>query len=130
MDERSKGIDEEFEDLKQEMEDFQRERERVKAIVGRIGGVPRFNAKLFNILFAISVFTCLVLSLISRGTLRLAMLELATAALSIKLIYIIHNQARVNHFELWILSSLEWRVNELHKKIDTLKKKIENISLS
>ncbi len=129
MDEHIKGVDEEFEDLKQEMEDFQRERERVKAIVGKIGGVPRFNAKLFNILFATAVFTCLVLSLLSRGTLRLAMLELATAALSIKLIYIIHNQARVNHFELWILSSLEWRVNELHKKIDTLKKKIENISL-
>ncbi len=124
MDKHTTGIEEEFDDLKQEMEDFQKEKERVRAIVGKIGGVPTFNTKLFNILFAIAVFTCLVLSLLSRGTLRLAMLEMATAALSLKLIYIIHNQARVNHFELWILSSLEWRMNELHKKIDILKEKI------
>jgi len=130
MDDHTTGIEEEFEDLKQEMEDFQKEKERVKAIVGKIGGVPTFNTKLFNIIFAIAVFACLILSLLSKGTLRLAMLELATAALSVKLIYIIHNQARVNHFELWILSSLEWRINELHKKIDTLKKEIENLSLS
>jgi hypothetical protein len=32
-----------------------------------------------------------------------------------------HSQARVNHFQLWILSSLEWRLNEVVKEIDKVK---------
>jgi hypothetical protein len=79
--------------------------------------VPTFNTKLFNVIFAIAVLACLVISLMSTGTVRLAMLELGVVFISVKLIYIMHNQASVNHFELWILSSIEWRINEMFKKI-------------
>ncbi|MCD6413616.1 MAG: hypothetical protein J7L54_05685 [Elusimicrobia bacterium] len=116
------NLEQELNDLKQEMDEFQKEKERVRAIVGRIGGVPTFNATVFNIIFGIFILACLVISLLSKGTLRLATLELATAALSVKLIYIMHKQAKVNHFELWILSSLEWRINEIRKKLDDLQK--------
>ncbi len=108
---------EELDDLKNEIERFKRDQERVKNIIGKIGGVPTFHTKLFNIIFAVFVVGCLVISLLSGGTLRLAMIELAIAVLSLKIIFLIHNQARVNHFQLWILSSLEWRFNELVKEI-------------
>ena len=107
----------EMAELKQEIERFKQEQERVRAIVGKIGGVPTSHAKIFNIIFILFILTILAISLISGGTLRLAMVELAVAAISIKLIYLIHNQARVNHFQLWILSSLEWRLNEVYKEI-------------
>ncbi len=107
----------EMDDLKQEIERFIKEKERVRSIVGEIGGVPRTHAKVFNIIFIILIIVILIISLVSGGTVRLAMVELAVAALSVKLIYLIHNQARVNHFQLWILSSLEWRLNELCKEI-------------
>jgi len=114
---RNKQAEEELEDLRKEIDEFKREKERVKSIIGRIGGVPALNTKISNIIFIILIVACLAISIITKDTLRLVSLELATAVLSIKLIYIIHKQARVNHFQLWILSSLEWRLNEIMKLI-------------
>ena len=54
------------------------------------------------------------------------MIELATVTLSLKIIYFIHAQMRVNHFEFWILSSLEWRVNEIMKQLRHIRKQVEN----
>jgi len=115
--EQRKQAEEELEDLRKEIDEFKREKERVKSIVGQIGGVPVLNAKISNTIFIILIAACLVISIITKDTLRLVSLELATAVLSLKLIYIIHKQARVNHFQLWILSSLEWRLNEIMKLI-------------
>lgn len=123
MDEDKRQIEEEMEDLKEEMDAFQKEKERVRGIVGRIGGVPTFNTKTFNVLFATLVALCLVVSLFSGGMMRLVMIELAIAALSVKIIYLMHNQSRVNHFQLWILTSLEWRLNEILKAIKRDSKK-------
>jgi len=117
MEDREGQVEEGIADLRQEIEMFEKEKERVRSIVGKIGGVPTFNTKIFNIIFATLVLVCLAISLISGGVLRLAMIELAIAALSAKLIYLMHNQARVSHFPLWILSSLEWRLNEIIKTI-------------
>ena len=121
MEECTEKSNHEMDDLKQEIERFQKEKERVRSIVGEIGGVPRTYAKVFNIIFIILIIVILIISLFSGGTVRLAMVELAVTALSIKLIYLIHNQSRVNHFQLWILSSLEWRLNELCKEIKNQK---------
>jgi len=119
MNEKERQIEEEIDDLRQEVEDFKKEKERVRGIVGKIGGMPRFNTKTANISFAAMMLLCLAVSVITGGTLRLIMIELAVAILSFKIIYLIHNQGRVNHFQLWILSSLEWRINEI---IEELKK--------
>jgi hypothetical protein len=48
---------------------------------------------------------------------RWLMVEIATVTLSLKIIYLIHSQMRVAHFEFWILSSLEWRINEMMKQL-------------
>jgi len=113
--------DEEIADLKDEIENFKKEKERVKSIVGQIGGMPKFNTKIFNMVFMFLVFGSLLVSLVSRGTLRLAMVEVAIAAISVKLMFLIHKQSRVNHFQLWILSSVEWQLNEMMKIIRKLK---------
>ncbi len=107
----------EVEDMKKEIEKFRQEKERVRAIVGQIGGVPKFNTKAANIVFTVLVVVCLAVSLVTHGRLQWAALELAVAAISVKLVFLIHNQARVSHFQLWILSSLEWQLNELTKTI-------------
>lgn len=112
-----KNKEEELEDLRKEIEHFKEEKERVKAIVGHIGGMPSFDTKTHNILFVIFCVLCFVLSLFSHGKLQLAMIELAIAAVSVKLIFLIHWMSRVNHFQLWILSSMEWRMNEIIKTI-------------
>ena len=122
MEEKQKEVEREIADLKQEMENFEKEKERVRSIVGKIGGVPTFNTRLFNVIFVILVLGCLIVSLLTGGTLRLAMIEAAIALLSLKLVYLIHQQSRVSHFQLWILSSLEWRLNDVINAVRSDKK--------
>ena len=60
---------------------------------------------------------------IHSNAVRLVMIELATVALSVKLLYMMHCQAKVNHFQLWMQSSIEWRINEIIKMLREIKKK-------
>ncbi len=113
---------EEIEDLKRELEHFQQEKERVRAIVGKIGGVPQFRTNLINAIFVIVIVISVVISVIAGDKWRLWMIELTTITLSVKIIYLIHCEMKVNHFKFWILSSLEWRINEIIVLIKKLSK--------
>ena len=119
---RMDDFEEELDDLKKELENFQQEKERVRSIVGQIGGVPRFNTKLFNIIFIVVIIGSLGISFIGGREMRLIMIEVATVAISIKILYMMHCQSRVNHFQLWMQSSIEWRINEIMKMLRELKK--------
>ena len=115
--EEAQHLAEEVEDLRQEIARFKKEKEQVRAIVGQVGGVPAFNTTLFNAIFAVVIATCLVISLIGGGVLRLGMIEIAVTAVSLKIMFLIHKQGRVNHFQIWILSSLEWRLDQMMKEL-------------
>lgn len=108
---------EELEDLRKELEYFQEEKERVRAIVGKIGGVPKTQASVINALFVVIIVLSVIVSVVAGERWRWLTIEAATVTLSIKIIYLIHAQMRATHFEFWILSSLEWRINEIVKQI-------------
>ena len=115
---RKTEIKEELEDLKKELENFQQEKERVRAVIGQIGGVPKFHNMLFNWILIIATGICLVISLlVDHLSVRLLMIELASATVSVKIIYLMHCQMKVNHFKVWMLSSIEWRISELTKLV-------------
>ena len=113
-----KMVEEEIADLRHEIDLFRKEKERVRKIVGHIGGVPNLNTTTLNIIFAVVVTVCLAVSLLFENELvRLGMIELAVALVSVKLLILIHSQSKVNHLQLWILSSLEWRLDEIMKLV-------------
>ena len=122
MEQEHENFHDELKDLKEELEHFQQEKERVRAIIGKIGGVPKFRTKLINVIFIAVIAVSVFLSIVGGEKLRILMIELATITLSAKIIYLIHCQMRINHFEFWILSSLEWRLTELMRQIRQLKK--------
>ena len=124
MDDNFKKFEAEINDLKIELEHFEQEKERVRAIIGRIGGVPEFRTKVINILFFIILVVAGVVS-IFKEDLRLLMVELTTIMLSVKIMYMIHIQAKVNHFKFWILSAIELRVIEMMSLLKDLKKQQE-----
>ncbi len=128
-DQNNPDFNEEIEDLRNELARFKKEKERVRAIVGHIGGMPTENTKIWNIIFILVILATLVISLATEGGMRLAMVELAVTALSIKLLLLMNTQSRVNHFQLWILSSIEWRLNEIRKDLRGLAAKSEKNSL-
>jgi len=108
---------------KQSLEHFEQEKERVRAIIGSIGGVPQFRTKLINVLFIVIIIVAGGISVFSGDKLRLLMIELTMVMLSVKIIYMIHIQMRVNHFKFWILSAIEWRINEMTVQLKQLNKK-------
>lgn len=122
MENQHENYQDEISDLKMELEHFEKEKERVRAIVGKIGGVPRFGTKLINFLFIAIIIVAGVISIFSGEKLRLLMVELTTIMLSVKIIYMIHYQMRVNHFKFWILSAIEWRINEMMVRIKKMEK--------
>lgn len=111
----------EINDLKAQLEHFGKEKERIRAIIGNIGGVPKFSMKLINILFIIVIFATGLTSVLKEEW-RLLIVELTTIMLSVKIIYMIHVQARVNHFKFWILSAIELRVIEMMDLIKQLQR--------
>jgi hypothetical protein len=129
MNPKERHVEEEMADLKEEIDRFKEEKERVRSIVGKIGGMPTFHTKIFNIVFVTLIVVSLAISLVTgQPIVRLAMIELAVAALSLKLILLMNNQARVNHFQLWILSSVEWRLNEVVKAIEKERDEDQRVS--
>jgi len=106
---------EELDDLKKEIDNFQQEKERVRAIVGQIGGMPTFKHKFWNILFFALIIVCFAVSALTEGKFSILMIDIGLAALSVKLLVLMHYMSKVNHFQLWVLSSIEWRINELRK---------------
>lgn len=117
MEDKKTNLEEELDDLRKELENFQQEKERVRAIVGKIGGMPTFNIKLANYIFISVLVVSVIVSLIGGEKTRSLMIETAVIALSIKIIYMLRCQTKINHFILWVLSSIEWRLNELMKQV-------------
>jgi hypothetical protein len=117
-------LESELEDLKKELESFQKEKEKVRAVIGQIGGVPKFRTKLMNAIFITILALSVILSVILGEKWRTLMIEVATVTLSLKIIYLINCQVKVNHFKFWILSSIEWRLNDVKKQITNLRKEI------
>ncbi len=123
MTEQRREPQDEISDLKQALESFKEEKEQVRAIIGKIGGMPSFHTKLINGVFIAVILTAGVVSIVSED-LRLLMVELTTVMLSVKIIYLMHTQMRVNHFKFWILSAIEWRISEMMVEIKQLKKEL------
>ena len=64
MEKEYESIHDELKDLKEELEHFQQEKERVRAIIGKIGGVPIFRTKLINAIFIAVITVSVVLSIV------------------------------------------------------------------
>lgn len=121
--------------LQDELEHYRLEQEKVKQIVGSIGGAHQNQKhKIFNAVFLFIV----VVSFFMGGVLHYIpvtlSLELGVLLVSLKIAWMIHEQQKVNHFQFWILNSLEIRLNSLqtgsrrlHKDMVLLKEENEKL---
>ncbi len=109
--------------LENEIKEFLEEKERIRDIIGKIGGSVTLVSRLVNLFWIIAVILIFIVSILMRDTARLIMIEVGILLVSIKVVYYFHNQAKINHFQFWILTSIEWRINEIAKKFDEFIKK-------
>jgi len=113
--------------LEEELEQFRTEKEKIRALVGQIGGVASNRRdRIVNAVFLMAI-AFLLLSDILRHVLGVEMplpplfsIELGVLLVSVKIIWMIHKQGRVEHFQFWILNSIEFRLNEITKSVRRL----------
>jgi hypothetical protein len=115
--------------LKKELDEFKKEKDRISSIVGQIGGSKgNSNNNLINIAF----FGILFLLVIFGGVLKKISLEVqiiaAVLLIVIKIVWMIHEAQKVSHFQFWILNSLEFRINEMNKKVRKIEKTLNTIN--
>ncbi len=113
--------------LQDELEQFRKEKEQIKRLVGQIGGAKsnRRDA-VFNTVF-MALIVCLFIVDVLRHVVHIEVplpplfsLELGVLLVSVKIIWMIHKQTKVEHFQFWILNSIEFRLNELGRRLRTI----------
>jgi hypothetical protein len=113
---------------REELEQFVREKERIRKIIGQIGGQPTTVGKIFNIGMMGFILLTLVAAPFLPETLELPAVEVGLVLLSIKIFIFLHNEAKVIHFQFWMLSSLEWRMNDINKRLARIDENIDSMS--
>ncbi len=118
--------------LKAELDQFKKEKEKIRKLMGQIGGKgDQERDKWINALFIISI-AALFGGDVLRHVLHIDLpisstfsLEIAVLMVSIKIIWMMHKSTKVEHFQFWILNSIEFRLNDVAKQLRTLDKTIE-----
>ena len=118
--------------LTEEVEHFRQEKEKVRKLVGQIGG--KANAKrdrVINVLFVIVILTLFSLDFLrylfglSIPLAPLFSIELGLLLVSIKIIWMIHRSMKVEHFQFWILNSIEFRLNDISKRMRQIEEQLK-----
>ncbi len=115
-------------ELIRELEEFKKEKERVRQLLGSIGGTNKNrNENIINMAFLAVVLIFFTLELTTHFLPSAISLEIGVLLVSIKIIMLIHNANKANHFSFWILNSIEFRVNEINKRTITLEKEFNKM---
>ncbi len=124
--------------LNEELELFRKEKENVRELVGRIGG--KQNSKKDRILtftFLVIVAPLFLFDLVRHifhfdisGFPALLSIEIAILLVSLKVIWMIHTQTKVEHFQFWILSSIEFQMNNMAHRVRKIERMLERETVS
>lgn len=113
------------EELRQEIDQYLKEKEQIRAIVGTIGGKNSKSEKLINYTFLTLVIIAFLLPFFFNDFTHMLSIEVAILLVSLKLVFFLYQSAKVNHFQFWMLSSLEWRLNDVAKKVGKIDKALK-----
>lgn len=122
------------EELEAQLKAYQDERERIKQLMGLIGGSSDAKRdKIVNWVFIVLIILLLTFD-IARHFLHweniplppLFSIEIGVLLVSIKIIWMINRQSKVDHFQFWILNSIEFRINNLSRQVNEVQSYIEN----
>jgi hypothetical protein len=125
--------EQDIEELQSQLKAYREERERIKILMGSIGGKSDIKRdKTVTWIFFVSIIILFGFDIL-RHILHLDIplpplisLEIGILLVSIKIIWMIHRQSKVDHFQFWILNSIEYRINNLGKQINDIQKKLRD----
>ena len=119
------------EQLRQELEDFKQEKERVRSVLGRIGGKSHAKVDMtINMVILGVIIALFAIEFITGWIPTLVSLEISILLVSIKIVWMIHANSRSYHFQFWVLNSIEFRINEMTKTVRKLEDRLNRIEES
>lgn len=104
---------------------FVAEKERIRRLVGQVGAKPTLVKKVVNVAMLSVIILTLVAAPFLPEKFELPAVEMGLALLSLKIFFMLQNEARVTHFQFWMLSSLEWRMNDMSKRLIRIEKALK-----
>ena len=118
--------------LESELEQFKNEKEKIRNLVGQIGGKGSENQDLIVNMAFLAIIIGLFIFDILRHLFHINLplpplfsIEVGVLLVSIKIIWMIYKQTKVEHFQFWILNSIEFRLNNLSKQMNELDQKLD-----
>lgn len=118
----------EIEALHTELDHYRDQREKIRDVIGKIGGqTNRTRDMVINVIFLVAVGGFFTVDIV-RHILGLEfpflpsplLLEIAVLLVSLKIIWMIHRQGKVEHFQFWILNSIEFQMNMISRRLNTV----------
>jgi hypothetical protein len=118
--------------LKAELDQFKKEKEKIRQLMGQIGGKDAEKKDRFaNWVFIIAI-VLLAINDILHHVFHIPTpvsvdfsIGLAVLLVSIKIIWMMHKATKVEHFQFWILNSIEYRLNDVAKQLRKLEKTVD-----
>jgi len=116
------------EEILKEIRDYNKERDQIKMMLGKIGGTAYSSIDMIiNIVFLTIILSLFTLELTTHWLPSYISLEVSVLLVSIKIVWMIHSQYKTNHFQFWILNSIEYRMNVIAGKIKNMEKDLAEI---
>ncbi len=117
--------------LKAELDNFKKEKEKIRKLMGQIGGKEQAERdKWVNTGFIIAITLLGINDLLHQlWDIHVPLdtefsLVIAILLVSIKIIWMMHKSTKVEHFQFWILNSIEFRLNDVAKQLRNLEKTV------
>ena len=98
-------------------EELEKEAQEIAPAIASWGGKPTLKRKIITGLFFGAIVLCFTIGIFTSGVFAKSSLEIGLLLLSIKIGYFIYNEARINHYEFWVLQSMESRLNTLLEEV-------------
>ena len=113
--------------LLEELKEFEKEKDRIRQIVGKIGGKNNTQVKRVNALLIGMIIALLFMGgVLGKMSLELTM-YLAMLLGIIKIIWMLYETKKSSHFQFWILNSVEVRINEMAGKLTKIEKRLREL---
>jgi len=113
------------ENLRKEIEEFNREKEKIKALIGQLGGKAYSKRdNIINLVFLSVIVVLFTLEITTKFLPAFISLEISVLLVSMKIVWMIHSQNRYNHFVFWILNTLEFRMNDMAKRVRSIESNV------
>ena len=111
--------------LRAEIEEFNKEKERIKRIMSGIGGRRSSRVDLvINLGLLLMVAGLFALEMVTHLIPTLLSIEIGILLVSFKIIWMMHTLQKATHFQFWVLSSMEFRTNQVQKQLASLEETV------